>query len=150
MAGAGPSSATATQDPSSTVPSSQELGEDVIEDVIMAKVRESASFFGEPNPEQIQWVHARSLNGPAQLVHGEDTVVATPEEDVPVVFVSARGTFTLPAAAVARPDGEGPSEPQVHPALYLSLDETTGDVLATDVSSIVVDDLSPLGEVHRT
>lgn len=115
---------------------------------IIATTRRMAQEWGEPDPQDIQWVHARDINGTVRLLAGEDDVlVAQPEEDRPVIVVFARGTFETPSALS---DVGEPTEPQEasrpRPYLYQMIDAVTGEPAGTMVNGRLVD-LSVLGQV---
>lgn len=114
------------------------------DDEILELTRGVAENMGESDPEQVEWVRASDRNGPAQLIRGEGAVVATPEGNVPVVVVSARGQFQQPPRQL--PPGVT-EEPPVRPALYLTIDESTREILDVDVTENLID-LDELGEVH--
>lgn len=113
---------------------------------LLDTVHRFSTALGEPNPEQIQWVRTTSRNEVARLMTGRDNFVGN--DDIPVVVAFATGRFS------AMPDGvavEGVSttmSDQMHPYLYLVLDEATGEPVGHYVDERLVD-LSRLGEVHQ-
>ncbi len=113
---------------------------------IVAMARRGAAGLGEPDPEQITWVRAPSRNAAAEVVRGRGSVVAMPEEDVPVLLISVRGQFEQPPPPAI--PGEERAEPLVRAALYLSVDEERNEVMDVDVTDDIVD-ISVLGPVQR-
>lgn len=120
---------------------------------IVALARDAASGHGEPDPEEITWVRAPSRNAAAEVVRGRGSVVAMPEEDVPVVLISIRGQFEQPLPAVPPRSGPGgepveQARPPLRAALYLAVDEARNEVMDVDITDDVVD-ISVLGPVER-